>query len=133
MKRTERLFATVLSVLILAGGSAMAARRTASKTTAVKGVVNINQAPLSKLVLLPYVGKGKAKAIIRYRSSKKFQKASDLIRVAGIGRATFVKIKAHVRVSGPTTIQRIRPASRRKGRSKGSRSGRQRRKPGSSR
>ncbi len=116
MKKTTGVFAATMACMLFAGAQmAHAARRSGRRAGVVKGVANINEAPLSKLVLLPYVGRGKAKAIVRYRKAHRFSKPSDLVRVPGIGRKTFVKIKTHVTVSGPTTIRRVTSVSVRKG------------------
>jgi len=113
--RKSALMAVVTSILVAAMGvSAMAAKRIPRKPYPVRGVVNINTAPTSKLLLLPYVGRSRAKAIVQYRARHKFTRPADLTRVKGIGRRTFVRIKGHVTVSGPTTIRRLRPAKARR-------------------
>ncbi|MCD6498613.1 MAG: helix-hairpin-helix domain-containing protein [Deltaproteobacteria bacterium] len=113
--RKRALVAVVTSILLTAMGmTAMAAKRIPRKPYPVRGVVNINTAPTSKLLLLPYVGRSRARAIVQYRARHKFTRPADLIRVKGIGHRTFVLIKAHVTVSGPTTIRRLKPAGARR-------------------
>ncbi len=118
MSRT-RLASAVVGILVgalvgLCATETARAKSTARRRPRVEGVVNINTAPVSKLVLLPYVGRAKAKAIVRYRSKRRFERASDLVRVPGIGKNTFLKIKKHVTVTGPTTIRRKASPRRRK-------------------
>lgn len=113
-KRTQKtnLLATCLmAALMMSLASTAAAKRRSipRKPHPVQGVCNINKAPLSKLMVLPYVGRSRGKAIIQYRKAHKFRQARDLMKVKGIGRSTFKKIKKHVVTTGPTTIRRVKP------------------------
>lgn len=60
--------------------------------------VNINTASVEELSTLPGIGKGTAEKIVAYRKSHKFTKASDLMKVNGIGEKKFEKIKAKVSI-----------------------------------
>lgn len=129
---------SVLAAGALAGLSSPAVakkRAVPRKPIPVKGVVNINQAPLKKLVLLPYVGRSRAVAIVKYRAKRKFAKPEDLMKVKGFGKRTFKRVQRHVSVTGPTTIQKIRnggKGSRTNRKGKGGRSngnGKRRRSP----
>ncbi|HEX2678029.1 MAG TPA: helix-hairpin-helix domain-containing protein [Polyangiales bacterium] len=76
------------------------------------GVVNINTATADELTRLPGVGPGRAKAILELRGRiKRFEKVDDLMRVKGIGRATFRKLRPMLTIEGATTMQ-ARTASR---------------------
>jgi len=112
-KRTHKtnLFATCLiAALLMSLASAASAKRRSipRKPHPIQGVCNINKAPLSKLMVLPYVGRSRGKAIIQHRKAHKFRHARDLMKVKGIGRHTFKKIKKHVVTTGPTTIRRVK-------------------------
>ncbi len=131
MKRTG-ITSAIVGLLVgtltgLCAAETALAKSAPRRRVQVEGVVNINEAPVAKLVLLPYVGKAKARAIVRYRNKRRFERASDLVRVPGIGKSTFLKIKSHVTVSGPTTIRRKAAPRRRKTSTRRRKSGRQRR------
>jgi comEA protein len=74
--------------------------------------ININTASLDKLKELPGIGMVKAQAIIDYRTTKPFESVDELLKVKGVGPATFNKIKSLVTVGnyccgGQMTIHRI--------------------------
>ena len=71
---------------------------TESDNTIANGKVNINTATLEELLTLTGVGESKAKAIIEYRSTNKFNKIEDIMNVSGIGEAAFAKIKSDITV-----------------------------------
>ncbi|MEW5853759.1 MAG: helix-hairpin-helix domain-containing protein [Myxococcota bacterium] len=121
----ECLFKTVAlgvlgAVLTTLGTPAWAADNAVTTTPRVEapasdegGVVNINTASAEELSFLPGVGMRKAEAIVARREKKKFTRPEELMEVKGIGRGIFRKCKAHVRVSGPTTLtQKLRGTSR---------------------
>ncbi len=70
-------------------------------------VVNLNQATEEELELLPRIGPTRAHAIVEHRRRHPFRKIEDLIRVKGIGRKTFGKLRPYLRVSGPTTLKKV--------------------------
>lgn len=59
-------------------------------------LVNINTANLEELMSLPGVGETKAKAIISYRETKKFEKIEDILNVSGFGDNLYEQIKIHI-------------------------------------
>jgi competence protein ComEA len=70
-----------------------------------EGVVNINTAGEAELSRLPGIGPSKAAAIIAYRErGRRFRRIEDLLRVRGIGRATFRRLRPMLTVQGPTTL-----------------------------
>jgi competence protein ComEA len=69
------------------------------------GVVNINTAGQTELSRLPGIGPSKAAAIIAFRErGRRFRRVEDLLRVRGIGRATFRRLRPMLTVQGPTTL-----------------------------
>jgi competence protein ComEA len=69
------------------------------------GVVNLNTATAAELERLPRVGPARAQAILALRAQlKRFSKVEQLLRVRGIGRATFRKLRPLLALDGPTTL-----------------------------
>lgn len=84
--------------------SASAQRDDAADATDPSGVVNIQTATETQLALLPGVGPTRAAAIIAYRGDHPFHRVEDIMRVRGIGRAMFRRMRTHITVEGPTTL-----------------------------
>ena len=87
--------------------AAQAGPRPPRQAAPVSGACNINSADLAQLSLLPGVGPVRAKAIIAHRQKTPFRTAEELVKVKGIGRKTFARLRPYVTVSGPTTIARL--------------------------
>ena len=69
------------------------------------GVVNINTATAEELMRLPGVGPAKANAILALRERiKRFPRVAAIMRVRGIGRKTFARLKPMLSLEGPTTL-----------------------------
>jgi competence protein ComEA len=60
--------------------------------------VDLNLSPADSLELLPYIGPTLASRIVAYRDSVRFEKPEDILMVRGIGRKTYEKIKAYLKV-----------------------------------
>ncbi|MGB5376222.1 MAG: helix-hairpin-helix domain-containing protein [Polyangiales bacterium] len=60
--------------------------------------ININEAPPEELVKLPGIGPSRAEAIVAEREKRRFRRIEDIIRVPGIGRKTFGRIRHSIRV-----------------------------------
>ena len=59
--------------------------------------ININNAPKEELMLLPGVGESMAEKIILYRQEHKgFKKNEDMMKVKGIGKKKFEKLKDYI-------------------------------------
>ena len=71
---------------------------------ATMNVVNIQTATQAELELLPGIGSSKAAAIVAYRERRPFQRIEHLMRVRGIGRATFRRLRNMLTIDGPTTL-----------------------------
>lgn len=75
-------------------------------TAAGSGVVNLNTASGDELERLPGIGPSRARAILELRTRlKRFARIEDLLRVKGIGRATFRRLRPLVTLEGPTTLR----------------------------
>src|SRR5262245_55652695 len=69
-----------------------------------EGVGNIQTASSEELQRLPGIGPSKAQAIIEFRDRTPFRRVEDILRVRGIGRATFRRLRPMLSVSGATTL-----------------------------
>ncbi|OVE81504.1 hypothetical protein BVY03_03590 [bacterium K02(2017)] len=69
------------------------------------GVVNINTAAKSEMILVPGIGASKADAIVSFRQNQQFKVKEDLLAVKGIGEKLLQKISSFVVVKGPTTLK----------------------------
>lgn len=100
----------ILAALLLAvpSGAALAD----APAPAPDQVVNINTATPLQLAFLPGIGPSRAERIVAYREKRPFKDAVELARVKGIGLKTVRKLKAWIRVSGPTTLASRIPGER---------------------
>jgi len=107
---SRTLLLGLLALGLWAGPRGVEAARPKKKPAAQKqvkeptGVVNINTATSEQLELLPGIGPSKSRAIVRYRERRKFKATHELIRVKGIGRKTYRRLRAQLTVQGPTTL-----------------------------
>lgn len=69
-----------------------------SESNDSNGILNINTATRSELIDLPGVGESTADKIIAYRDrNKKFNKPEDIMKISGIGKKKFDKLKSHIK------------------------------------
>jgi competence protein ComEA len=95
--------AAVLGLVLLATGSAEAA--SAKTRTRYTGVVNLNEATVAQLDVLPGVGAKAAQRIVAWRQKRAFKRTEELVRVKGFGKKQFLKLKPHLTLEGPTTLK----------------------------
>lgn len=82
-----------------------AARPAAPDAPAPEGVVNINTATAEELVRIPGIGPARAAAIVQLRErAHRFNHAEDLLRVRGIGRVGFRRMRPYLALAGDTTL-----------------------------
>ncbi len=77
----------------------------ASAATVLEGKININTATVDQLDMLPGIGPKTAERIVAYRKRHPFKKTLHLLRVKGIGRKKYERIKAFLAVDGETTLR----------------------------
>ena len=74
-------------------------------TLAASGKVNINEASVEELALLPRVGAVVAGRIAAFREANgRFTQPHDLMLVEGIGERTFEQIEPWITLEGGTTL-----------------------------
>ncbi|CAM4333591.1 helix-hairpin-helix domain-containing protein [Corallococcus sp. ZKHCc1 1396] len=94
-------WAWVLGCVLMGPGLSEAA----SSRTQYVGVVNLNEATAAELDLLPGVGEKAAQRILEHRKKRPFGRVEELVRVKGFGKKKFLKLRAHLALSGPTTLK----------------------------
>jgi DNA uptake protein ComE-like DNA-binding protein len=60
--------------------------------------VDLNRTPADSLELLPGIGPVLSSRIIAFRDSIGFEKPEDIIKINGIGLATYEKLKPYIKV-----------------------------------
>lgn len=73
----------------------------------LEGQINLNTATQEQLELLPGIGPAMAKKIVDYRASKPFAEPAQVVRIKGIGRKTFEKLKPMLTVKGDNTLREV--------------------------
>ena len=95
----------LLAVLVLSGLAAAA--------RAAEGKVNVNEAGIDQLALLPRIGPAVAQRIVEFREENgAFKTVEDLMLVRGIGEKTFERLAPYITLSGETTLsEKVRSGS----------------------
>ena len=100
--RLRNLLVAALAGLMLSSSAPSAAQEPATVPVAsAEAVVDLNTATEAELVSLPGIGPSKAQAILAYRQRRPFRRIEELMRVPGIGRTTFRRLRARLEVSRP--------------------------------
>ena len=96
--KTTQLTCLLIAAMVVAGLGATAAR-------AAEGKVNVNDADVDQLALLPRIGPAVAERIIEFREQNgSFKTVEDLMLVRGIGEKTFERLAPYVTLEGETTL-----------------------------
>jgi len=82
---------------MLLPGPALAAR----KGLAPGERVDLNRASAAELMRLPGVGRSRAEAIVASRAQKPFRRPEDVLRVKGLSRSWFERVKGHLAAGEP--------------------------------
>lgn len=86
--------------------AASTAAATSAGAKSPDGVVNLNDASEEELMRLPGIGPAKARAIAEHRQAHQFRRIDELVRVKGIGRKTFGRLRPYLTTVGPTTLEK---------------------------
>lgn len=105
MKRLMTTLAAFAVGFTMMGAIAAHAAPRKSSSKVMSGVLNLNTATAGQLDQLPGVGQKAAERIIAYRAKTPFTRAEELVKVKGFGKKKLEKLKAHLTVSGPTTLK----------------------------
>jgi comEA protein len=71
----------------------------------LEGQVNINAASQAELELLPGIGPSIAGKMISYREEHQFEQLNHVMRIKGIGKKTYAKIKPYLKLEGPSNLR----------------------------
>ena len=85
---------SLIIILLLIGDPASAA-----SDPAVIDLIDLNRASATELMTLPGIGEQRAHDIVEFRLRRPFRRRRDLLRVHGIGRRTYFRLKRFIRVA----------------------------------
>jgi len=75
-----------------------------AKRPAGEGVLNLNTATLDQVDALPGVSPKLAAAVVAERAVRPFGRAEDLLRVQGMSKKRFERLRPHLAVTGPSSF-----------------------------
>jgi competence protein ComEA len=90
-------------------GAPGAATTSKAKRTVGTGLLNLNAATLDQIDALPGISPRVAAGVVAERTSHPFVRPEDVLRVKGMSRRRFERLRPHLAVSGPTTFRAARP------------------------
>ena len=73
-----------------------------AKRTNGTGVVNVNTATLDQIDALPGVSPRLAAAVVTERTARPFGRPEDVMRVQGMSKKRFERLRPHLSVTGPS-------------------------------
>jgi competence protein ComEA len=113
-----RLRAWLLGALLLSGAGAHASPLLPGMATTGKakrsvgtGTLNLNAATLDQIDALPGISPKVAAAVVAQRTTRPFVRPDDVLRVKGVSRKRFERLRSHLTVSGPTNFRPLARAS----------------------
>ena len=80
-------------------------------TPLLEGTVNLNTASRDQLMMLPGVGPATADKVLAYRAQRRFGRVAHIMRVKGVGKKTYARLRPYLTVDGETTLHAVSPAS----------------------
>ena len=95
----------VVLALVAVLGAADAGAAGAKWRTRYTGQVNLNEATVAQLDLLPGVGPKAAQRILAWRQKRAFKRVEELVRVKGFGKKRFLQLKPYLTLQGATTLK----------------------------
>lgn len=98
----------ILAVAVFLAAMGLEAQAKAQAKGQLSGVVNINEASVAQLTMLPGIGPKRAEAIREYAAAHPFKNVEELKAIKGIGDKGLEKLKPYLTVSGPTTAKLVR-------------------------
>jgi competence protein ComEA len=78
----------------------------------LEGTLNVNAATAEQWELLPGIGPTTAARILAFIATKPLSHTSQLMRVKGIGRKTYDRIKPYLVLEGETTLRIAEPSAK---------------------
>lgn len=93
----------VLAMACLLAAMGLTAQAKAKKE--LSGQVNVNEASVAELTMLPGIGAKRAQEIQEYAQAHPFESVDELVNIKGIGEKSLEKLRPFVTVSGPTTAK----------------------------
>jgi DNA uptake protein ComE-like DNA-binding protein len=77
----------------------------------LEGQLNVNTATAEQLELLPGIGPVTAQRILDYVKQHPIKHPSQLMRIKGIGRKTYDRLKPYLVIEGETTLRVASPTT----------------------
>jgi competence protein ComEA len=91
MRKTT--LSSLIVLLIITASVANARADDGAREPPAVELVDINSASVEELTKLPGIGPAKARAIVEYRSRRRFLSPAAIQRVKGIGRSTYLRLR----------------------------------------
>lgn len=91
--------------MVMAGLVSMSAYAAGAK--ALEGMINVNTATATELMLLPGIGVAKAELILQARAQKPFATREDLLAVKGVGEKLMAQWEPYLAFAGATSLKEV--------------------------